>query len=52
MTSLSIMGLVPEPPGVRAGGRILFRGEDLARKSRREMEDLRGAKISMIFQEP
>jgi oligopeptide/dipeptide ABC transporter ATP-binding protein len=52
VTSLSIMGLVPEPPGIRAGGEILYRGEDLMRKSRREMEALRGAKLSMIFQEP
>ncbi len=52
VTSLSIMGLVPEPPGIRAGGEILYRGEDLTKKSRREMEELRGAKLSMIFQEP
>jgi peptide/nickel transport system ATP-binding protein len=52
VTSLSIMGLVPEPPGIRAGGEIVYRGEDLATKSRREMEELRGAKLSMIFQEP
>jgi oligopeptide/dipeptide ABC transporter ATP-binding protein len=52
VTSLSIMGLVAEPPGICAGGEILYRGEDLTRKSRREMEELRGAKISMIFQEP
>ena len=52
VTSLSIMGLVQEPPGIRAGGQILYRGQDLLRKSRAEMEELRGAKISMIFQEP
>ncbi len=52
VTSLSVMGLVQEPPGIRAGGEILYRGEDLLKKSRAEMEELRGAKISMIFQEP
>jgi oligopeptide/dipeptide ABC transporter ATP-binding protein len=52
VTSLSIMGLVPEPPGIRAGGEVLYRGRDLMRLSRREMEELRGAKLSMIFQEP
>ncbi len=52
VTSLSIMRLVPEPPGIRAGGQVLFRGEDLMAKSRREMEELRGARLSMIFQEP
>lgn len=52
VTSLSIMGLVPEPPGIRAGGQVLYRGEDLLTKSHREMEELRGARLSMIFQEP
>jgi peptide/nickel transport system ATP-binding protein len=52
VTSLSIMGLVPEPPGVRAGGEVLYRGRDLLKASRAEMEDLRGAALSMIFQEP
>jgi oligopeptide/dipeptide ABC transporter ATP-binding protein len=52
VTSLSIMGLVPEPPGIRAGGEIMFEGSDLLKRSRGEMEDIRGAKIAMIFQEP
>jgi oligopeptide/dipeptide ABC transporter ATP-binding protein len=52
VTSLSIMGLVPEPPGIRAGGEVLYRGRDLLKASRGEMEDLRGASLSMIFQEP
>lgn len=52
VTSLSIMGLVPEPPGIRAGGEIMFEGADLLRRSRAEMEAIRGAKIAMIFQEP
>jgi oligopeptide/dipeptide ABC transporter ATP-binding protein len=52
VTSLAVMGLVQEPPGRRAGGEILFEGEDLFRKSRREMEDLRGSSLAMIFQEP
>ncbi len=52
VTSLSIMGLVPEPPGIRAGGQILFQGEDLLRKSHTEMERIRGRDIAMIFQEP
>ena len=52
VTSLSIMGLVPEPPGIRAGGQILFEGRDLLACSRAEMEEVRGAKIAMIFQEP
>ena len=52
VTSLSIMGLVPEPPGIKAGGEILFEGKDLLAKSRAELEQIRGAKIAMIFQEP
>jgi oligopeptide/dipeptide ABC transporter ATP-binding protein len=52
VTSLSILRLIPCPPGEIAGGEILFHGEDLLKKSGREMEKIRGRKISMIFQEP
>ncbi|CEJ10475.1 ABC transporter ATP-binding protein [Phreatobacter sp. AB_2022a] len=52
VTSLSIMGLVPEPPGIKAGGEILFEGQDLLTKTRAELEEIRGARIAMIFQEP
>jgi oligopeptide/dipeptide ABC transporter ATP-binding protein len=52
VTSLSIMGLVPQPPGRIAGGEILFDGVDLLKLSAEEMRELRGNKISMIFQEP
>jgi peptide/nickel transport system ATP-binding protein len=52
VTSLSILRLVPSPPGEIAAGEILFEGEDLLKKSEREMEKIRGRKISMIFQEP
>jgi oligopeptide/dipeptide ABC transporter ATP-binding protein len=52
VTSLSIMGLVPEPPGIRAGGEILLDGENLLAKSWDEMEQIRGARVAMIFQEP
>ena len=51
VTSLSILRLVPSP-GEIVSGEILFEGEDLLRKSAREMEKIRGRKISMIFQEP
>ena len=49
--ALSIMGLV-DAPGRIVAGEILFRGEDLARKSPAEMRRLRGDRISMIFQDP
>ena len=52
VTSLSIMGLIPSPPGKIAGGEILFKGEDLIKKNKKEMQDIRGNLISMIFQEP
>ena len=52
ITSLSIMGLVQTPPGVIAGGKILFEGEDLLEKTEEEMRSIRGKKIAMIFQEP
>ena len=52
VTSLSIMGLVPQPPGRIAGGEILFEGTDLLRLPLAAMRELRGNRISMIFQEP
>ncbi len=52
VTSLSILRLIPSPPGEIASGEILFEGEDLLKKSAREMEKIRGRKISMVFQEP
>jgi peptide/nickel transport system ATP-binding protein len=52
VTALSIMGLVPQPPGRVAGGEILFEGRDLLRLSGEEMRGLRGDRLGMIFQEP
>ena len=52
VTSLSIMRLVPQPPGFFAGGEILFRGENLLEASEERMREIRGNDISMIFQEP
>jgi oligopeptide/dipeptide ABC transporter ATP-binding protein len=52
VTALSIMGLVPQPPGRIAGGEVLFEGEDLLKAPARRLRDLRGDKLSMIFQEP
>jgi len=49
---LSIMKLIPEPPGRITSGEILFEGEDLTKLGNREMRRIRGNKISMIFQEP
>lgn len=52
VTSLSIMRLIPEPPGKILDGKILFKGKDLLRVSEKEMRSIRGNQISMIFQEP
>jgi len=52
VTSLSIMGLVPKPPGEIVGGEILYKDENLLAKSEREMRKIRGNEIAMIFQEP
>jgi oligopeptide/dipeptide ABC transporter ATP-binding protein len=49
---LSIMKLIPEPPGRITSGQILFEGEDLTKLSNREMRRIRGNRISMVFQEP
>ena len=51
VTSLSVMGLIRDPGRV-AGGEILFNGENLLKKNTKEMQAVRGDKISMIFQEP
>ena len=52
VSSLSIMGLIPKQDGKITEGEILFEGEDLVKKSNREMRKIRGYDISMIFQEP
>ena len=52
VTSLSIMGLVPSPPGRIHGGSIRFEGRELVGAPEREMQDLRGNGMAMIFQEP
>jgi len=52
ITSLSILRLVPQPAGRIQGGQIIFEGEDLLQKSEAEMRQIRGAKISMILQDP
>ena len=52
ITALSIMRLVPEPPGKIAAGEVLFDGVDLLKLSEEEMRAIRGNRIAMIFQEP
>ncbi|WP_339146860.1 MULTISPECIES: ABC transporter ATP-binding protein [unclassified Sutcliffiella] len=52
VTSQSIMRLIPEPPGRITQGSVLFKGKDLTKVSEPEMRKIRGADISMIFQDP
>lgn len=52
VTSLSILRLIPSPPGKIIDGEIIYHGQDLVKKSEREMRSIRGNDISMIFQEP
>jgi oligopeptide/dipeptide ABC transporter ATP-binding protein len=52
VTSLSILRLIPEPPGKILSGKIMFEGRDLLGLQEREMRAIRGKEIAMIFQEP
>ena len=52
VSALSLLRLIPYPPGLIVGGEVLFNGEDLMKYTDAQMQRLRGKKISMIFQEP
>ena len=52
VTNLSIMNLIPNPPGKIMGGEVLFHGEDLLKLNEKQIQKIRGNKISMIFQIP
>lgn len=51
VTGFSLLKLIEEPGRIE-GGQILFKGEDIVNKSEKEMKDIRGSEISMIFQDP
>lgn len=52
MTALSIMRLVPSPPGKITSGKVILKGTDLLQLSKREMRRVRGSQVAMIFQDP
>ncbi len=52
VSSLAILKLIPNPPGKISSGSIFYEGEDIVKISDRKIRDIRGKKISMIFQEP
>ncbi len=52
VSAMSVLRLIPYPPGIIVGGQILFKGEDLLRASEARMREIRGNRIAMVFQEP
>jgi oligopeptide/dipeptide ABC transporter ATP-binding protein len=52
VTALSIMGLIPKPPAKIVAGSVLFEGQELTTLGERQLEDVRGKRIAMIFQDP
>jgi oligopeptide transport system ATP-binding protein len=52
VSMMSLLGLIPTPPGEIYSGKAIYRGSDLLKKTEKEMEDIRGQEISMIFQDP
>lgn len=52
VTATALLRLIPNPPGKIAGGKMIFDGKDLLSLSEKEMRDVRGNEISMIFQDP
>lgn len=52
VSSLAVMGLIPSPPGIISSGEILYQGTDLLKCNEKQMREVRGNEISMIFQEP
>ncbi len=52
VTNLSLMRLIPSPPGRIVGGEVLFEGQDILKLTEKQMRSIRGKKISMIFQDP
>ena len=52
VSALSILGLIPQPPGEIAGGRISYHGKELLDLGDEDMQKIRGNQIAMVFQEP
>jgi oligopeptide/dipeptide ABC transporter ATP-binding protein len=52
VSALTIMGIIPRPPGKIMGGKVLFNGKSLLELDEEEMQEIRGNHIAMVFQEP
>jgi oligopeptide/dipeptide ABC transporter ATP-binding protein len=52
VSTMSILGLIPQPPGRIASGTAMFKGRDLLKLKRRELQKFRGDEVAMVFQDP
>ena len=52
VSTLSILGLIPQPPGRIVSGTAMFKGKDLLKLKKRELRDVRGDEVAMVFQDP
>src|SRR2546423_4280689 len=52
VSTMSILGLIPQPPGRIASGTAMFKGRDLLKLKKRELRKLRGDEVAMVFQDP
>jgi peptide/nickel transport system ATP-binding protein/oligopeptide transport system ATP-binding protein len=52
VTALAILGLIPQPPGEIAGGRVMLNGQNLLELDEEQMQRIRGNQVAMVFQEP
>lgn len=52
ITAMSILGLIPSPPGKITEGEVIFKGENLLHKTEKQMRKIRGKEIAMVFQDP
>jgi oligopeptide/dipeptide ABC transporter ATP-binding protein len=52
VSTMSLLGLIPQPPGRIASGTAMFKGQDLLTLKKKELRDLRGREVAMIFQDP
>src|SRR3954449_12779814 len=52
VSTMSILGLIPQPPGRIASGTAMFKGQDLLKMSKKELRRFRGDEVAMVFQDP
>src|SRR3982751_3721803 len=52
VSTMSILGLIPQPPGKIVSGEAIFNGKDLLKASKKELRHVRGSEVSMVFQDP